>query len=120
MSNLATEQHASPLYKLIVADARSALTLVEIADVTGVQTRAVQNWAAGTSRPDGRQRDRLLELQYVIEQLRDVYDVEGTEIWLHRPQRMLGHQRPIDALREGRFEDVLGAVDYLAGGPKRG
>jgi uncharacterized protein (DUF2384 family) len=109
----------SPVYRRVVSDARQALTLSEIADITGVQTRSVQNWAAGTTKPDGSQRDRLLELQYLIEQLSDVFDNEGIEIWLHRPQRMLGHQRPVDAIRDGRFEDVLAVVDALAGGPKR-
>ena len=122
MTPTATAQvgSTSPLYRRVVADARKALTLNEIADITGVQTRSVQNWAAGTTKPDGAQRDRLLELQYVIEQLSDVYDTEGIDIWIHRPQRTLDHQRPIDALREGRFEDVLAVVEYLAGGPKRG
>ncbi|MCU1416156.1 antitoxin Xre/MbcA/ParS toxin-binding domain-containing protein [Leifsonia sp. NPDC058292] len=118
MTDLAARA-ASPVYRRVVSDARQALTLGEIAEVTGVQTRSVQNWAAGTTKPDGVQRDRLLELQYLIEQLSDVFDNEGIEIWLHRPQRMLEHQRPIDAIREGRFEDVLAVVESLAGGPRR-
>ena len=120
MTNIASTHDASPVYRRVVADARRALTLAEIADITGVQTRSVQNWAAGATRPDGLQRDRLLELQYVIEQLADIYDAEGIEIWIHRPQRTLGHERPVDALKRGRFEEVLAAVEYLAGGPKRG
>jgi uncharacterized protein (DUF2384 family) len=120
MARAATVPSPSPLYRMIVADANQALTLAEIATITGVQLRSVQNWAAGTTRPDGRQRDRLLELQYVIEQLLDVYDGEGVDIWLHRPQRLLRHQTPIDALGDGRFADVLSAVEALAGGPKRG
>lgn len=109
----------SPVYRMVVQDARRALTLQEIAQVTGVQQRSVQNWAAGNTRPEGPQRDRLIELSYVIEQLSDVYDDEGIEIWLHRPQRLLRHARPVDALREGRFAEVLEAVDFLAGGPRK-
>lgn len=93
----------SPVYQKVVQDARRALTFQEIAQVTGVQQRSVQNWAAGNTRPEGSQRERLFELSYVIEQLNDVYDDEGIEIWLHRPQRLLQHARPVDALREGRF-----------------
>lgn len=119
MTDLAAHAASSPVYRLVVSDARQTLTLSEIAEVTGVQTRSVQNWAAGTTKPDGIQRDRLLELQYLIEQLSDVFDNEGIEIWLHRPQRMLAHQRPLDAIREGRLQDVLVVVDALAGGPKK-
>lgn len=109
----------SPLYRHVVADARRALSLVEIGQITGVGDRAVQNWARGTSRPDGTSRERLLELKYVIEQLSDVYTDEGIEIWLHARQRALGGNRPLDLLREGEFEAVLAAVERLAGGPRR-
>lgn len=109
----------SPLYRHVVADARRALSLVEIGQITGVGDRAVQNWARGTSRPEGASRDRLLELKYVIEQLSDVYTDEGIEIWLHARQRGLGGRQPIELLREGRFEEVLSAVERLAGGPRR-
>ncbi|MEY2847532.1 MAG: hypothetical protein RI885_197 [Actinomycetota bacterium] len=110
----------SPVYRRVVADARQALTLRDIAEITGVKTRSVQNWASGASRPEGTSRDRLLELQYVVEQLLDVYDSEGVDIWMHRPQRSLAHRRPVDAIRDGLFDDVVGAVEHLAGGPRRG
>jgi transcriptional regulator with XRE-family HTH domain len=109
----------SPLYRHVVADARRALSLAEIGKITGVGDRAVQNWARGTSRPDGASRDRLLELGYVIEQLSDVYTDEGIEIWLHARQRALGGQRPLDLLQQGQFEEVLAVIERLAGGPRR-
>ena len=113
------EVSGSPLYRHVVADARRALSLVEIGQVTGVGDRAVQNWARGTSRPEGASRDRLLELKYVIEQLSDVYTDEGIEIWLHARQRSLDGRQPIELLRQGQFEEVLAAVERLAGGPRR-
>ena len=115
----AAEAAGSPLYRHVVADARRALSLAEIGQITGVGDRAVQNWARGTSRPEGTSRDRLLELKYVIEQLSDVYTDEGIEIWLHARQRALGGRRPLDLLQEGQFETVLTVVERLAGGPRR-
>jgi len=114
-----TTDAGSPLYRHVVADARRALSLVEIGQITGVGDRAVQNWASGSSRPEGTSRERLLELKYVIEQLADVYTDEGIEIWLHARQRALGGRRPLDLLQEGQFEAVLSAVEHLAGGPRR-
>jgi Protein of unknown function (DUF2384) len=107
------------VYTRVVADARRGLTVGEIGGITGVGERAVQNWAAGRSRPEGGSRDRLLELKYVIEGLADVYEDEGIEIWLHSRQRSLGGQSPLELLRGGRFSEVLEAVDRLAGGPRR-
>ncbi|WP_375400204.1 antitoxin Xre/MbcA/ParS toxin-binding domain-containing protein [uncultured Amnibacterium sp.] len=113
------ERGAALLYTRVVEEARRVLTAQELAEVTGVKLRAVQNWASGNARPEGIQRSRLLETQYVIEQLGDVYDTEGIEIWMHRPNRRLEHRRPVDALRQGDFENVLRLVDDLAGGPRR-
>jgi transcriptional regulator with XRE-family HTH domain len=109
----------SLVYTRVVADARRGLTLAEIGGITGVSQRSVQNWAAGKSRPEGESRERLLELKYIVEGLADVYEDEGIDIWLHSRQRSLGGQSPMELLRDGRFAEVLDAVDRLAGGPRR-
>jgi transcriptional regulator with XRE-family HTH domain len=109
----------SPLYRHVVADARRALSIAEIGAITGVGERAVQKWAQGASKPEGSSRERLLELNYVIEQLLDVYDDEGIEIWLHARQRAFDGHAPLELLREGRFEEVLRVIERLAGGPRR-
>jgi Protein of unknown function (DUF2384) len=109
----------SPLYRHVVADARRALTLVEIGQITGVGDRAVQNWARGSSKPEGASKERLLELKYVIEQLSDVYTDEGIDLWLHARQRAFDGRRPLDLLQEGQFEAVLAVIERLAGGPRR-
>lgn len=108
----------SPVYRHVVADTRRALTLAEIGEIVGAGERSIQKWAAGDARPEGAKRDRLLELQYVIEELSDVYKPEGVEIWLHSRQRALGDRRPLDVLKAGEFHTVLRLVQGLAGGPK--
>lgn len=108
----------SPVYRHVVADTRRALTLAEIGEIVGAGERAVQKWAAGSARPEGSKRDRLLELQYVIEELSDVYKPEGVDIWLHSRQRALADRRPLDVLKAGEFQTVLQLVQRLAGGPK--
>lgn len=108
----------SPVYRHVVADTRRALTLAEIGEIVGAGERAVQKWAAGAARPEGAKRDRLLELQYVIEELSDVYKPEGVDIWLHSRQRALDDRRPLDVLKAGEFQTVLQLVQRLAGGPK--
>ena len=97
---------------------RSGLSLAEVGAITGVSQRAVQNWTHG-GRPSPTSRDRLLDLQYLLDQLRDVYTDEGTEIWLHARQRALGGRRPVQALADGDLEAVLSLVERLAGGPRQ-
>lgn len=107
------------LYTRVVADARRGLSFSEIGDVTRVSERSVQNWASGRTKPETQARDLLLELKYVIEGLSEVYEDQGIEIWLHSRQRSLGGNSPLGLLKEGRFDEVLEAIDRLAGGPRR-
>lgn len=115
----ATSKQGTLLYTRVVADARKALSSAEIGSVSGVSERSVQNWATGRSTPEGDARDRLLELKFVIEELSDVFEDEGIEIWLHSRQRALGGNSPLELMREGDFPTVLDAVEQLAGGPRR-
>jgi len=107
----------SGLYARLVDDLRDAvLTNAEVAEITGVQTRQVQHWASGAHRPQGQSKDKLLELHYIIERLREIYTPEGTDIWIHGRNRSLGGRKPIDLLRAGEFETILASVERLASG----
>jgi hypothetical protein len=108
---------AAGLYAHLVDDLRGGvLTNAELAKITGVKTRQVQHWAAGTHRPQGEAKDRLLELHYILERLRDVYTAEGADIWVHGRNRDLGGEKPIDLLAAGQFERVLASVERLSAG----
>lgn len=105
------------MYAQIVAQLRDqAFTTQELADVIGVNGRQVSNWASGQNVPRGERRERLLEIDYIVKQLRGIYTREGAEIWLHGRKRSLNHQRPIDLMREGRFQTVLNAIERLNAG----
>ncbi len=107
----------SGLYARIVENIReTGLTTAELAQVAGVRERQVQHWASGSHRPQGEARDRLLEVAYIVEQLKEVYKPEGVEIWLHGRNRSLGGQRPIDLLEAGDFRTVLHAIERLRTG----
>lgn len=105
------------VYAHIVDDLRdAAVTTDELASIAGVHARQVQNWAAGRNKPQGLHREHLLEVHYLVKRLREVYQPEGVEIWLHGRNRDLGGQRPLDLLRAGEFETVLAAVERLVDG----
>ena len=107
----------SGYYARIIRDLReTALTTEEIAGIVDVQERAVYNWASGTHRPKADARDRLLEVAYIVEQLKNIYTAEGVDIWIHARNRSLGHERPIDLLRSGNFAPVLNAIERLSMG----
>jgi hypothetical protein len=113
----AVVRQGGEVYARIVQDLRSsAVTTDELATIAGVHSRQVQNWAAGRNKPQGQNRDHLLELHYIVKRLRDVYAPEGVEIWLHGRNRDLRGQRPLDLLTAGEFATVLSAVERLTDG----
>ena len=58
----------------------------------------------------------MLDLDYVIELLSEVYDEEGVQIWLHGRNRSLDGRRPLEILIGGEFPAVLAAVERLTSG----
>jgi len=92
------------------------MSTADIARLVGVAERQVRNWSSGEHIPRGRNRDRLLEVHYVAQLLRDIYTREGAEIWLHGRKRSLEGRRPIALLEEGNYEEVLDAIERLRAG----
>jgi transcriptional regulator with XRE-family HTH domain len=103
-------------YLRIVEEVSEAgITQVELARAVGASTRTVQNWAAGRTVPTGVKAQRLLDLQYIVRELRTAYTDEGIRIWLNARNRNLGRQRPIDLLTSGEFDRVLAEAERVAG-----
>jgi uncharacterized protein (DUF2384 family) len=86
-----------------------------IARATGANVRTAERWRSGQS-PQTRFRDRIGELQAVLDLLgRGMTDVAKRD-WLEAPNAVLGWRRPIDRLAEGDFDAVRGAAEsYVVG-----
>jgi DNA-binding transcriptional regulator YiaG len=93
---------------------RTGISQRELGEAVGASIRTVQNWASGQAAPRGASRERLLDVQYVVEELRDVYTDEGIEIWLRARNRNLDGARPIDLITRGDVDTVLREAQRLA------
>lgn len=103
-------------YLRIVNDiTRSGITQAELGQVVGASLRTVQNWAAGNGTPAGVKVRRLLDVQYIVRELREAYTEEGVQIWLHARNRNLESQRPIDLLAAGQYDEVLAEAERVSG-----
>jgi DNA-binding transcriptional regulator YiaG len=111
------EQGPENLTYLRIVDqvTRTGISQRELGEAVGASVRTVQNWASGQAAPRGNSRERLLDVQYVVEELRDVYTDEGIEIWLRARNRNFGGQRPIDLITAGDIDTVLHEAQRLAG-----
>ncbi|WP_188911913.1 Rv2175c family DNA-binding protein [Salinarimonas ramus] len=53
----------------------------------------------------------ILQLEYVVEQLSGIYEPAEARLWLFSPQKLLDGATPVDAIRQGRIDDVRRLVD---------
>lgn len=96
---------------------RGNLSAAEIGEIVGVGTRQVQNWAAGNGTPASNKRLRqLLDLEYVLDLVTEVFDAEGATMWLHARNRQLDGERPLDVIAKNETDRVIGLLDRIADG----
>src|SRR5438128_1872031 len=88
------------------ADFRSAAAL---ADMLGVSRSRVTRWLRGAGiDPLNAERVDLLEL--VWSSLLRLYERDAALSWLFGLNPNLGDRRPIDLVRSGRTEELMGAI----------
>lgn len=88
----------------------------DFALAVGASERTVQNWSSGQTKPRGDAVKRVLDLIYLVSELREVYTDEGIHIWLQSRNRNLGGRRPLDLLSGGEIDDALTEVQRVVGG----
>jgi uncharacterized protein (DUF2384 family) len=92
----------------------AGITQAELGRAVGASLRTVQNWAAAATVPAGIKAQRLIDMQYIVRELRSVYTDEGVRIWLNSRNYNLDRRRPIDLLTEGKVEQVLDEAERVA------
>lgn len=88
----------------------------DLARALDTTPRTVSRWLGGETAPRGDVRERILEVLHVFDQLSKVLNPQAAHDWLLSPNEMLGHEKPIDLLKQGEYRRVLGAVEALAEG----
>jgi len=115
-----TEQRSvDPQVKRLIEKVRDRgnLSAAEIGEIVGVGTRQVQNWAAGQGTPANSKKLRqLLDLVYVMDLVDEVFEEDGSTLWLHARNRQLDGERPLDLIASGDTDRVIAYLDRLADG----
>ena len=80
-----------------------------VADLLGVSRSRVTRWLKGEGiDPVNAERVDLLELVWAS--LLRLYEPEAARAWLLGINPHLGDRRPIDLIRAGRTEELIGAI----------
>ena len=114
MSDVIDLERAVEAGEIVRALRRYGVSQAEVGTVAGVSDRAVRNWASSGIRPE--RYDKLSELRDLVLLLSDSLTPRGAGQWLHARNRLLGGERPLDLLSNGRAEEVRRAAQAFVDG----
>ena len=92
------------------------LTYDEIGQIVDASGRSVARWSSGEVVPQRLNKQRLIELAYVAEQVTVVLPRDKANLWIFSPNRLLNHDTPAQRIRAGHFRDVLDLIEAMADG----
>lgn len=95
---------------------RGGIRSREIAELLDTTPQTVSRWQTGRAEPQPDGLRRLLTLEWLVDQLSDLYQPDEARLWLFSPHTLLEGRRPADLIAEGREEEVLAVIDQLRDG----
>ena len=88
----------------------------DVAQMLRTRPETVSRWNTGRNQPQGETLIRLLELEYIVLRLGELYTPEKARLWIFSRHKVLKDERPADLIQQGRIDEVLKAIDQLAEG----
>lgn len=85
----------------------------DLAKVLDVRPETVSRWNQGKASPRTEAEERLLFVEYLVEELADIYEPSETRLFFYAPQRLLGGERPVDLIARGEMGRVRALVSQL-------
>ncbi len=95
---------------------KGAMRSADVANVLNVRPETVSRWNNGKALPHANTERQLLELEFIVDKLADVYEPRDARLWLFSRQRLLQDRTPADLIQQGRVDEVLVAVNQLLDG----
>jgi uncharacterized protein (DUF2384 family) len=102
--------------KLSVIQEKGAMKSIDVANLLNARPETVSRWNQGKAFPRPDAEKILLQLEYIIDQLSDIYEPRDARMWLYAPQRLLENKSPAELIQAGRTNDVLAVVNQLRDG----
>ena len=102
--------------KLEQIQEKSGMRSVDVANMLGTRPETVSRWNQGKAFPRSDTEKRLLELEFIVDQLSDFYDPIETRHWLFSRQKLLGNETPATLVQQGRIMEVIAVIDQLRDG----
>jgi hypothetical protein len=79
---------------------------VDVANVLQIRPETVSRWNQGKAFPQPDVERTLLDLEYVVEQLADLYEPDEARLWIFSRQKLLGGNIPTELIQQHRTDEV--------------
>lgn len=89
---------------------------IDVANLLGARPETVSRWNQGKAFPRPEAQKSLLSLEYIIDQLSDMYEPKEARLWLFSRQKLLGGNSPANLIQEGKIDEVIEAIERLREG----
>lgn len=88
----------------------------DVANFLAVRPETVSRWNQGKAFPHPTTERRLLELEFIIDQLSDLYEPRDARLWIFSRQKLLRGEMPAELIQKRRADEVLTVVNQLKDG----
>ena len=88
----------------------------QVAHLLGVSRSQPSRWRSGSEGLAARNQRAVLDLDYVVARLHQLWTPDVAAIWLESPNAHLGGATPVEVLRRRGAVDVVRAIDAEAEG----
>ena len=102
--------------KLESIQEKGAMRSIDVANLLGARPETVSRWNQGKAFPRPDAQKNLLSLEYIIDQLSDMYEPREARLWLFSRQKLLGGTSPANLIQEGKIDEVIEVVERLREG----
>jgi hypothetical protein len=102
--------------KLESLQKKGSIKSVDVANVLQIRPETVSRWNQGKAFPQPEAERALLDLEYVVDQLADLYEPDEARLWLFARQKLLNGEIPADLIRQGRTDEVLKIIRQILDG----
>ena len=102
--------------KLESLQKKGSIKSVDVANVLQIRPETVSRWNQGKAFPQPEAERALLDLEYVVDQLADLYEPDEARLWLFARQKLLNGEIPAELIRQRRTDEVIRIIRQLLEG----
>jgi transcriptional regulator with XRE-family HTH domain len=95
---------------------RGGIKAREVAQLLDTTPETVSRWQTGKIEPQQGRLERLLTLEWLLDELAELYAPEEARLWLYAPHKLLKGETPANKIQQAKTDDVLAIIHQLRDG----